>query len=173
MAHLWRRTASKEWSALDVSAGRLSLNGSVSADTELSEATGGDPAVLLRLVADRVPETWILLADCKARVRINGLALPLGIVALDDRDEIRIEDGSPLFFTTEKLAVIERYPAGGPRAMCPRCKQPIEGLAVRCPACDLWYHETDDLPCWTHAPQCVCSQPTALDTGFRWTPEAL
>ena len=100
----------------------------------------------------------------------------LGIVALSDRDEIRPADGLPLFFSTETLARVEPFPASGARGFCPRCKQHIEPgtPAVRCPGCSLWYHMSDEFPCWTYAPQCsACPQETALDADFRWTPEDL
>ncbi len=173
MAYLWQLSTSHEWTAIDLAGGSLRLRGSAPGRGDHAGADDRASSVVLRRASDRGRDVWLLLVGRTERVRVNGLSVVLGITALDDRDEIRIRDEAPLFFTTERLAAIERYPSDGPRAMCPRCKQPIEGLVVRCPSCDLWYHQSEDLPCWTHVPHCACSQPTPLDTGFRWTPEAL
>ena len=62
------------------------------------------------------------------------------------------------------LTAIARYAEGGMRDA---------ESAVRCPQCGIWYHQHDQLPCWTYAPACgFCPQSTALDAGFAWTPEA-
>jgi hypothetical protein len=60
--------------------------------------------------------------------------------------------------------------------MCPRCRQRIEKetLAVRCPQCGLWHHQSEELPCWTYSSTCaMCPQPSALDAGYQWTPTEL
>jgi hypothetical protein len=75
--------------------------------------------------------------------------------------------------------------------------------AIQCPACSVWHHHpevepavaaeaqvpgdtaevgtaeaasgsTEPMSCWTYGPTCaLCDQPSALDAGFRWTPEGL
>jgi hypothetical protein len=118
---------------------------------------------------------WVVLGP--SSVRVNGAPLDLGIRVLADRDELRV-GGARVFFSTETRAAIEPYPGSERTVLCPRCKlQMMAGTpAVRCPKCHVWHHqsaEPDGLPCWTYTEHCAadCDQPTALDAGFRWTPE--
>jgi hypothetical protein len=107
-------------------------------------------------------------------VRLNGAPLVVGIAVLRDRDEIAVA-GRRLFFGGERLATIAAYD-GTDAPLCARCKRPIEAgaAAVRCPCCRTLHHQTDRLPCWTYAARCVvCEQPTALDAGYRWSPDGL
>lgn len=141
---------------------------------DLASARGA--ALALRRVDEPAGTVWALVVGRSANVLVNGVRATLGLVALSDRDEVRADGGQPLFFSTETRAHVSPFPASGPRGFCPRCKQQIEQgtPAVRCPGCNLWYHSSDDLGCWTYAPHCsVCPQETALDAGFRWTPEEL
>jgi hypothetical protein len=129
--------------------------------------------LLLRLA--NPPETWALVGGPE-RVRVNGSPLLLGLAVLDDRDELQVSAEHTLFFSTERIVKVEPYPNSGARGFCPRCKLSIESgsQAVRCPRCSLWHHQGDEMPCWTYSATCaVCAQPTALDAGFRWTPEDL
>jgi hypothetical protein len=124
-------------------------------------------------------EEWLWLSDCASGWLINGLPLRLGTRVLRDRDEIIFagaQISAPGYFSTERPACIEALPESLEPIYCARCRQLIEigAAAVRCPGCDLWHHQTAELPCWTYAPKCaLCEQPTALEGGFRWTPEAL
>jgi hypothetical protein len=114
-----------------------------------------------------------------ARPLVNGLPLHHGIAVLFDRDEIRLApggDGTPLYFSTERLAVVTQYSPAGRLGLCPRCKQAIAPGedAVRCPGCGVWHHSTAALPCWTYGDQCAaCDHATSIEAGFRWTPEVL
>jgi len=136
---------------------------------------GSDP-FLRPAAGQNLPEdTWVLLAAPSTSASINGQATLLGIRALKDRDEI-VVGGERLFFTKERLAMAQPFPGAGQAVFCARCKQEIASPcpAVRCPACGTWCHESEDLPCWTYAVACpLCDQPTALDAGYRWTPEEL
>jgi hypothetical protein len=155
MAHLWMRDASTQdgWSP---------------------SALAGDARVLsaAALVRHAVePEGWVLIGP--RAVRVNGASLDAGIRVLRDRDEI-VAGAGRIFFSSESLAAIVAFPAGAPPTFCARCKLAIApgSPAVRCPQCVLWHHQSDELPCWTYAERCtMCDQPTALDAGFRWTPE--
>ena len=162
MAHLWKRmTDSDEWTPIALDGDAFAL---------------ADSSLALRRVEAHPVSTWALLAAPGTHVLVNGTPVNLGIIALADRDEIRFANGAPTFFSTEVLAETEPFPASGARGFCPRCKQQIEAAtpAVRCPSCGLWHHASDELPCWTYAPQCsACPQATALEAGFRWTPEDL
>ncbi len=160
MAHLWRERGPDGWAPTPLVGDRIGL-GCSSALRRLGDANGA---------------AWMLLAAPAARVLVNGLPLAIGAVVLSDRDEIRLPSGSPLYFSTETLAVVAPFPESGPRGFCPRCKQSIApgSPAVRCPSCGLYHHSSEDLACWTYGPQCAgCSHDTALDAGFRWTPEDL
>lgn len=180
MAHLWKvMSDSGEWTALALDGDAFTLdNETLSRVPELLPTRGA--SLGLRRVEDPSSPTsgalWTLVVGRDARVLVNGSPATLGLLALTDRDEIRLVNARPLFFSTESLAHVTPFAASGPRGFCPRCKQHIEPgtPAVRCPGCSLWYHASDDLPCWTYAPLCsACPQQTALDAGFRWTPEAL
>jgi hypothetical protein len=133
-------------------------------------------------------ESWLLLLPPKMSAFVNGQRLKLGIRLLRDRDEVLLPesladeptDAEPqrLFFSTERLAVIEPFAGAKKPVVCSRCKQVMAPgqLAVRCPnsRCGLWHHAFADQPCWTYANKCSnCDQPTALDAGYRWTPDQL
>ena len=157
MAHLWILD-DHDWAASPLVSDVLPL---------------GDGAFLRRLAGS--PNSWTLLTDHDQRVRVNGMPAPLGLAVLADRDEVRLP-GFVAWFSTETLAHVEPFPDTDSRGFCPRCKQAITTAApaVRCPGCRLWHHASEDLPCWTYAPTCAgCAQETALDAGFRWTPEDL
>jgi hypothetical protein len=175
MAHLWSLIDSKEWMASLLDGDAFVLRGCAPYPVESSfNLTEAHEQILLMRLANP-PETWALVGG-RGGVRVNGSPLPLGLAVLDDRDELRVSDEHSLFFSTEHIAKVERYPDSGPRGFCPRCKLSIESgsQAVRCPGCSLWHHHADEMPCWTYAPTCAaCAQPTALDAGFRWTPEDL
>jgi hypothetical protein len=121
-------------------------------------------------------ERWLVMCAARASVRLNGVLLRAGIRVLRDRDELQVDGFGRVYFSTEQLARVEPFAPGERAAVCPRCKQAIAAgsPAVCCPQCGVWYHQSDEFPCWTYAPRCVlCPQPTALDAGYRWTPEGL
>ena len=187
MAHIWSSSAAGEWQpvALAAEACALPVHGLSLSQHALppSPTCDGSTAVLRRAqgVGD---DAWALLSTSDAAVLVNGLPVAHGIVILADRDEIRFPSpaeptegpANPVYFSTERLAVVTTYPAGGRRGSCPRCKQSLTAgeSAVRCPGCGLWHHATEALPCWTYGEHCAaCPQPTTLDAGFQWTPEDL
>jgi hypothetical protein len=155
MAHLWMTGEDGAWTAHPLGA---------------EGALAGDAAI--RRTGTGSGDSWLLLAGDD--VWLNGWPVYLGVAVLDDRDEIRTPAGR-VFFSAEAAASIVAYPADAGRGDCPRCRQPLEPntRAVRCPACGLFHHQTDDLPCWTYGDRCAgCPHPTSLDAGLRWTPEA-
>ena len=166
MAHVWFRNPGEvnrgpsvpaEWSRMPLDADALAIHPSV--------------RLLRRTTAGR--EDWLLVGT--PAVRVNGVPLDAGIRVLDDRDELRTDDDRT-FFSTESLAAIAPFPGDERATFCPRCKLEIApgSPAVRCPHCGVWHHQSDELPCWMYAEHCtMCDQPTALDAGFRWTPEEL
>lgn len=177
MAHLWTIDDVGAWAAMSLDADVLLL-----ADSGLTRVAGAAEALraassaMLHRDGRGAHARWTLLVPPHAPILVNGAPVPLGIVALADRDEIRLAPGSRMFFSTETLATVEPYPADSPRGFCPRCKQRIEpgSAAVKCPACGLWHHASGALPCWTYGENCAaCPQATSLEAGFGWTPEEI
>jgi hypothetical protein len=117
---------------------------------------------------------WVLVADARTSVSVNGEVLLTGVRVLETRDEIRCGAAASVF-SNERRAVLEVFP-GSPHSMpCARCTGEIEPASpgIRCPGCGSWYHQQDggDFPCWTAVPFCqVCGHTTALG-GAEWTPE--
>ncbi len=129
-------------------------------------------ALLVRSAVDA--RAFALIA--RAEISLNGAPLHSGLSMLSDRDEIRFSDGRRFYFSTERLATIEPFPAVESPVYCVRCKTAIDrGVdALRCVGCDLWYHQTAELGCFTYSKTCpVCETATALDAGYRWTPEEI
>jgi len=175
MAHIWVFDESK-WAVLPLNSTLFSLRQQRSVAPQSRESTAWEEEVLLIPTGHRAGETWVLLAGPKAGASINGVRLSLGIRSLRDRDEIRIGGERLFYFSTERLAVMEPFPGSAPNAFCPRCRQAIASgdLAVKCPACGVWHHKSEDLPCWTYSETCaLCPQATAMDAGYRWTPEGM
>jgi hypothetical protein len=168
MAHIWRETRLQR-----VANGQTISSWQIVPLSEGAMALGS--ALLLRC-RDATGEVWLIMDAAPPRVRLNGSTLTTGIHVLQDRDEILVPGSGRMFFSNEVLAHVEPFPGGSRPAACPRCKEGITAaqLAVRCPQCQLWYHQKEDRLCWTYADTCaLCPQPTALDAGFRWTPEAV
>lgn len=173
MAHLWFRDAEDVWAVMPLD-GRV-VDVSVCPPRVMEEGPPEESqgVVLIRTGADS--SVWVLLVRNGGEVRINGFAPVAGLRVLQNRDEIRAPGRDSLFFSTETLARTERFVAAERPVFCPRCRGPIKDgdFSVRCPQCRLQYHQTQDLPCWIYATKCaMCTQATALDTGFTWTPEA-
>jgi hypothetical protein len=174
MAHLWVRHAG-EWAVLPLDRTPLTLTAIRDATDSAAPAAGCPmPRAVLARTGSPDRAVWHLVAAPDSGVRVNGLPLAAGLRVLADRDEVRAPGLESLFYSTERLAAVEPLPELGGEVSCPRCRQPIAPAspAVRCPGCNLWHHETGELPCWTYAPTCaLCPQSTASDAGFRWTPE--
>ncbi len=118
---------------------------------------------------------WSLLTGVDTRLRINGVSIALGIATLRHRDEIRLDGGAPLYFSTERLVNVEPY-GGEDAPRCPRCTLSVERgePCVRCPACDVVHHQLSDRECWTYSETCaLCDQASDLTAGYRWSPEDL
>ncbi len=183
MAYLWGQDDDGGWSASLLCEPRypLTANGT-KRDSGGSGGSGGGgrgvfPAApaLIRAVNAAGAECWVLVTEADSGVRVNGQAPP-PIRILADKDEISAPGAGRRFFSTERLARVE--PFEGPTDLCcPRCKELIKpgSAVVRCPGCGVVHHQTDvDLPCWTHVDRCaLCGHPTALDAGFRWTPQEI
>ena len=177
MAHLWISHEPGKWETLALGPEGIDM---VPFPPQPLAAGGtavlGDAsAVLLRF--GRRDGVWALIGGGQGPdIRVNGMALRTGIRILADRDEIVVGDRVSIYFSTEELAAVESLPETGNEPFCPRCKQRISSHSpvVRCPKCGVFYHQSQDLPCWTYADVCaLCPHPTALDVGYQWTPEKI
>ena len=182
MAHLWLHTTEQEWMVIPLAGEVWTLTGQHDQPGQLIQAgratSDGHGSVLLKSSqGSGKDEIWVLLVPPMHGVCINGEKVVLGICTLSDKDETRVPGRASFFFSTEKLACVEPFPSGsGQRFFCPRCKQdiPPTSLAMRCPQCGVWHHQSDDLPCWSYGEHCtLCDQPSDLDADYRWTPEEL
>jgi hypothetical protein len=177
MAHLWVRDGEVEWAVLPLDGDAMDLGAYPPRRLRERPGSGAGESPTLLMQTHGVGDAgWVLLAGPRSGVNVNGIPVLAGILALSDRDEIRVRGFGSLFFSTETLARVEPFPASDHKLFCPRCKQPIESgaLAVRCPGCRVWHHQSADLPCWSYAPTCtLCPHPTEADARFRWTPEEL
>jgi hypothetical protein len=177
MAHLWVTTEAQQCAVLPLEDDALTLT--TSPPQPVSHPLAEDEALSnVLLVRTRGAEgvTWVLIAGAGSGVSVNGLPLATGLRIVTDRDEIRIPGVSNLYFSTESLARVEEFSGSGQTLFCPRCKQEIEkgSMAVRCPSCGVWHHQTEELNCWTYSEVCaLCTYATDINAGFRWTPEEL
>jgi len=196
MAHLWVETGKDGWAVAPLAGDAFVLvpqadrpirirrptvppsSESDAADGRPRQAVANDGAALVRSACGD-KEHWVLLsAPISQAVAVNGMPVVLGMRVLHDRDEIRVPRAPRMFFSTEQIARVEPYVAGGRRGKCPRCDSEIvEGSpSVRCPQCGVAHHQdpASEMGCWTYARTCAsCPQPTGLDLGYTWTPEEL
>ena len=186
--YIWIKDEKGRWAVLPVTEAQLDLAlvpwvEMWGAGENEDRGEGGHPesgkALLMRAEGNG-PGTaiWILLAAPDAQVLVNGFPISSGAHALDDRDEIRMAGFGPAYFSTERLARIERLDEATGGVACPRCSRKIAvgSLAVRCPGpgCGFWHHASDTSPCWTYGATCaLCPQPSDLEAGFQWTPADL
>jgi hypothetical protein len=176
MAHLWVKDGDEGWAVLPLSGEAVSLAMRPPQKVPAAAADGDEGAVLLVGHGAGAARRSVLVARVDGAVRVNGLPLVGGLRLLEDRDEIWARGASPVFFSAEELARVEPFPAHEAPKFCARCKLEVqaESPAVRCPACSVWHHQTEEYPCWTYARVCaLCNQPTDLAAGYRWTPEGL
>ena len=173
MAHLWNH-GEDGWGAQKLGDAEFDLAALASrqAPKFKPDSAPGEIARLIQVDAAG-SKAWALIASLDSDVRVNGRAVPAGLCVLADHDEIRV-GGEVQYFSTETLATVELFAASDRPVFCGRCRQQIESgtPAVSCPGCGVWYNQSADLPCWTYSDKCTfCGYPTALDSGFAWTPE--
>jgi hypothetical protein len=177
MAHIWIKNKAQQWAVLQLRQTALALTPEGPKPIDYLTRERALPASILLLPTGEADCKWVLVAGSTAEVSINGLPLVAGIRVLSDKDEISFSSlDSYYYYSSESLAKVENFPASEQTLFCPRCKQEITDgeLAVRCPACKVWHHETEELNCWTYSDGCaLCAHPTEMNASFRWTPEEL
>lgn len=177
MAHLWLKNESEQWAVLPLEANAFLLTTNPPRPLPCTSDTDESVSRIV-LLRDRREgkDSWVLISGVERDVRINGMSLALGVRVVSDKDEIFVEGVGSLYFSTESLAHVESFKGALQMLYCPRCKQEVkaETPAVKCPQCGVWYHQSEELPCWAYAETCaLCPQLTDLDAGYRWTPEGL
>jgi hypothetical protein len=175
MAHLWVQSEGS-WQAQKLTAAQVELGDSStrlpSSGMQLDAASVTGPRLIQTDVSGS--RVWALMTPWHFDIRVNGRAVMTGLRVLDDRDEIRTEDGTRRYFSAEMPATIEAFPVQERPVFCGRCRQQIDAGSpvVRCPSCSVWYNQSAELPCWAYSDKCTfCGQATALDAGFTWAPE--
>jgi hypothetical protein len=177
MSHLWIASDTDGWSACELESAPHVLRPTPPTLTRQEPVSLPAPhgALLLPCARSADPDSFALLARTRHSVRVNGVPLQTGIRVLRDRDSIQLANRPPMYFSSQRLPVVEPFPETDEPRYCPRCKSSIEPgtPAVRCVACGSWYHQSDEFPCWTYADSCVCGHPTNLDGDYRWTPHEI
>lgn len=178
MAHLWLKNGSEQWAVLPLEAEAFVLTTKLPQPLQSAQATDEESVSRVVLLRERreAEASWVLISGRERNVQVNGIPLTLGVRVVADRDEISVEGIGSFYFSTEALARVEAFPGAEQALYCPRCKQQVgkDNPAVKCPQCGVWYHQSEDLPCWSYSETCaLCPQLTDLDAGYRWTPEEL
>jgi hypothetical protein len=178
MAHIWLRSSAEAWTQAALAEQEYLLAADSVQPRDAASTRDAAAPVLRRFGSNPRESAWALIAPPGTDVRVSSHPVRAGICILADRDSIRLSGAAPAYFSTEELARVEPFPHVEEPHYCPRCKLEIVagGATVRCPACGVWHHEdaAAERRCWTYAARCaLCEQPTALDVGYRWTPESL
>ena len=170
MAHVWI-WSEEAWQARVIQPGEAELV------VPLLTATGEGTRPLLpaprikRFVGPDGKEEWLLIAPPR-RLRLNGILDALGFRLLEHKDEIRLPGEPSVFFSTERLPRVEKFPGAAHPVVCGRCRDTlapnVEAVACPNPGCKTWHHRQ----CWEYTTSCShCAQLTRLDAGFAWVPE--
>jgi hypothetical protein len=176
MPVLWQPDSDGHWNPSELNNAAVLRDGALECVNQGHINTCHGEVLLVPGASNTRSSQWLLLAPPDAGVRINDLPHETGIRALADRDAVRVADFPTMYFSTERLAMVEPFPSEE-NIFCARCKSLLVAgdTAVCCPQCSIWFHEQDGKGCWTYASNCsLCDQPTDLESaGFRWTPGAL
>lgn len=170
MSHLWIKDEEQQWAVFLLLSDTYALEPFLEWSTRTTES--GSAVSIVRSSGEE-NEQWHLLVPHGVRVSVNGLPIITGLRTLRDRDQITIGDRTAYFSTEERVQRVP-FPGGERKFFCARCRQElIVGVsAVKCSQCNVWHHQTNELPCWTYAAHCaLCSQQTDLEAGYRWQPD--
>jgi hypothetical protein len=175
LAHVWV-AENAAWMIASLHKGGVALDATAAPPVRMGAKSDTLTTAIILCHESPQGESWVLLSPQEKAVWVNGTPLYTRLRVLRDRDELRFADGRRLFFSTEHLAQVVAFPDAAETMYCVRCRQALvpQTPAIQCPACRVWHHQREDLPCWTYAERCaMCEQITQLEAGFRWTPEAL
>ena len=179
MPHLWIRDTDGLWCIAPLEQELYSIGIGRNGVVELVIGNKDNYTIIARHQTGQARAAWILMVAPERTVRINGAPMPAGIRVLQDRDHVQLHERSiavSLFYSSELIPRPDVFPGTAQPCFCPRCKQAIEANtpAVRCPGCAVWYHQSDEYPCWTYSASCaLCPQKTDLEAGFAFSPEDL
>ncbi|MFQ6103287.1 MAG: RING finger protein [Candidatus Glassbacteria bacterium] len=109
--------------------------------------------------------------------RVNGKRIRAGIRVLKHKDDIMI-GRSHVYYSAQSLVRAEPFrprEQGSRRISCPVCGDAIEEgqTIVRCPQCQILYHQQEDRACWSSIPECAtygCGCLTQLYDQKLWIP---
>lgn len=125
------------------------------------------PATIVPFVEHRVARAALVTAAA-ANLTVNGYA-PLGVTVLEEKADIAA-DGVRLLFSHYTPAEPAPLPAAHAGERCSRCLGTLAAgeLAVRCPACAAFAHESPRLPCHSYDPHTGCCGRARAE--LAWTP---
>jgi len=151
----------KEWKTIPLNAD----------ETELSAAQGR--AVLVRKVENE-KRLWALMVSPGVVAHVNGERVLLGARVLNDHDAIHLAGQRRMFYSAQSAPVVAPY-SGKASIPCSRCRMDIRPgeLAVQCPGCRLFYHQSEGSPCWLHSERCACEHPSSLEEENSWSPDEI
>ena len=179
MARLWYQESEGAWTSTLLEQDAYAIGETPPRPVSLSPTTAQLPTegVLIVRRDRRDDAPWVLFTGALHQVRIGGFRVIGGLRALRDRDAIQVDGNPTVFVTFKEPATVVPYPTGATPVRCPRCTKMIEpdDPAVRCPGCEIWYHQIDEKrPCWTYGPTCrECDESTRLGDQESWSPEWL
>ncbi len=170
--HLWRKRAG-EWCYVPL-ASRLAFG-----RTADGIAVGGDaeePLASIVAYSENGAPRAALIAPAPARVRLNGY-LSLGVVVLEDRDEISVA-GTRFFFAARSATAAAPFAPGRTETRCARCTRVLHAgdIAAFCAGCGAAHHEGalaapghGVLACLTY--DSACGRCGRRWSDLLWTPE--
>jgi hypothetical protein len=166
MGCIWRELEAGQWASRVLPVGRTLAGAELGISGVAFYGLDRGALLLVR------PGVW---------VRVNGLPVLGGLRRLSHKDEVLLTS-TRYYFSLESTPTVGAFqaPAGSRAPICPICRGPIRdgALAVQCPGCGRWFHqsaaETDRpaKPCWTYASSCrFCNHPTPFAAEAAWRPD--
>jgi hypothetical protein len=163
--HLWRKRAG-EWCCVPLASrlafGRTPSGIAVGADAE-------EPLASIVAYSENGAPRAALIAPASARVRVNGYP-SLGVVVLEDRDEISVA-GTRFLFAARSATAAAPFASGRTKTRCARCTRVLHAgdMVAGCAGCGATHHE-GALAAPRHAVlSCLTYDPACGGCGRRWS----